>query len=404
MNILFLSELLYPHGSGAELATYLYAKLMSEAGLSVAVVTDRFPGEGEFWTNGNLTIYRLALCTQNRSIKYPTFTLGLMFSSFLRDMLKWADVVYVPRFWYWAIPLAKALGKPVVTHLHDYIAICPLATSYDMSEGVSCSHRGLICPPKSIYVHERTRGTPLARSIVSVGLNSTLGHYLGSLLRLSDAIVCVSEAQRRIIIERIPSLQARTTVIYNPLPELSPTEIEGDDFGYFGGQGYLKGFHTLHRAMVRLKETCDGTTTVHATRFTNCSEELAKSLKGVGVLAYGKLNSHEYEKVYGRVRAVIVPSVWQDPCPYVLLEAMITGRLVIASRVGGIPETVDASAGAVLFEAGNHEELAMAIRLVRSLDRDTVADLGAQNRETLLKRFNCETSARRLISACDRLA
>jgi hypothetical protein len=45
VNILFLSELFYPHGSGGELATYLYAKLLSEAGINVIVITNRFAGE-----------------------------------------------------------------------------------------------------------------------------------------------------------------------------------------------------------------------------------------------------------------------------------------------------------------------------------------------------------------------
>jgi len=47
MNILFLSEWFYPHGSGAELATYLYAKLLNEADFNVVVTTNRFAGERE---------------------------------------------------------------------------------------------------------------------------------------------------------------------------------------------------------------------------------------------------------------------------------------------------------------------------------------------------------------------
>lgn len=49
LRILFLSELFYPHGGGAELATYLYAKLLSSAEFNVVVVTNRFSGEPEFF-------------------------------------------------------------------------------------------------------------------------------------------------------------------------------------------------------------------------------------------------------------------------------------------------------------------------------------------------------------------
>lgn len=38
MNVLFLSELFYPHGSGAELATYLYADLLSKSDFNFRVI------------------------------------------------------------------------------------------------------------------------------------------------------------------------------------------------------------------------------------------------------------------------------------------------------------------------------------------------------------------------------
>jgi hypothetical protein len=57
----FLSELFYPHGSGGELATYLYARLLSKADFNVVMVTNRFAGESQFSKEGNLTVYRLPL-------------------------------------------------------------------------------------------------------------------------------------------------------------------------------------------------------------------------------------------------------------------------------------------------------------------------------------------------------
>jgi len=45
--------------------------------------------------------------------------IGVLFSSFLREVIRWADLAYVPRFWYSAIPFARAYGKPVVTHLRE---------------------------------------------------------------------------------------------------------------------------------------------------------------------------------------------------------------------------------------------------------------------------------------------
>lgn len=222
MNILFLSELFHPPGGGAELATYLYAKLLSEAGFKVVVVTNRFVAEPEVSKNENLTIYRLQLLKASGSVKYSILQrFDVLFSSFMRKMVKWADVVYIPRFWYSAIPLAKAYGKPVLVHLHDYIPICPLAVFYDASKNATCNPNSLSCSAKCIYTYGRDQDRGFAETLTSIAVNSTIGRNLGQLVRMSDAIICVSNAQKNTIIKKSPSLFEKIRVIYNPLPEPS---------------------------------------------------------------------------------------------------------------------------------------------------------------------------------------
>jgi len=62
--------------------------------------------------------------------------------------------------------------------------------------------------------------------------------------------------------------------------------------------------------------------------------------------------------------------------------------LLIASRIGGVPEQVKGCKGVFLFEAGNYRELAEVLDCVKSLDRSTVADLGFQGREVFRRTFN----------------
>jgi glycosyltransferase involved in cell wall biosynthesis len=404
MNILFLSEMLHPHGGGAELATYLYASLLSKADFNVAVITNRFAGELEFSKSGNLAIYRLPLFKGSRTVKYSILRrFDVLFSSFMRKMVKWADVVYIPRFWYSAIPLAKAYGKPVITHLHDYIPICPLSNIYDALKDAVCNHNSQLCSAGCIYVYERTQGRGFRETLTSVTLNSTLGRYLGKFVKLSDAIICVSKAQKNIITKVEPSLSAKIHVIYNPLPEPSYIDIEGNDFGYFGGLDFSKGFHILCKAMMHINRVNHKSTRIHATKFPDSDEQLIRSLGQLGILPYGKLDSDEYEKVYRQVRAVIVPSIWPEPWPYVVVEAIIRGRFIIASSTGGIPEQVEGCKGTLLFESGNHKQLAEAIEFVRSLNRETITDLGFQNKETFLKRFDDETTIRRFIGVYEHL-
>jgi len=400
MNILFLSELFYPHGGGAELATFLYAKLLSEAGFNIVVVTNKFAADSEVSKNENLTIYRLNLAKDSGIGKFSILQrVDILFSSFMKKMVKWADVVYVPRFWHSAIPLAKIHGKPVVVHLHDYVTICPIAGLYDAFKDVACNPNSLSCSPRCIFAHERNQGRTFAETVISTALNSTIGRNLGKLVGLSDAIICVSNTQKNIITKNFPSLSKKIQVIYNPLPKLFYTEVEGDDFGYLGGPSYPKGFHILCRALVRVK---DKKIRIHATGFSNTARQLVEPINQL-MLLYERLSGGPLEKFWRQICTLIVPSISHEPLPYVVSEALLRGRVVIASSIGGIPEQMHGCKGAFLFKAGDHDQLAEAIDAVRNLDKATIVDLGFQNRETFLKRFDNTTSIERFISICESL-
>jgi len=383
----------------------LYANLLSKASFNVIVVTNRFAGEPEVSKTGNLTIYRLSLFKENGSAKYSMLVRSnVLFSSFMRKLMRRTDAIYIPGFWYSAIPLAKAYRKPVITHLHDYVPICPLSNIYNVSKDEVCDHSNLLCQPKCIYAHERTQGRVLTETLTSMALNSTLGRYFGKLVKLSDAVICVSKVQRDMIIKVEPSLRNKTHVIYNPLPDTPYIAMEGDDFGYFGGPDCLKGFHTLCHSIKRVNHANSIVTRIHATKFPNSLKQLAKSVGKIGILPSGKLDNDEYEKLYRKIRAVIIPSIWHEPWPYVVVEAIIRGRFVIASRVGGIPEQVEGCKGALICEPRDYEQFAEAIEFVGSLKRETIIDLGFQNRETFLRRFDNETTVRRFIGVCENLA
>jgi len=404
MNILFLSEIFYPHGSGAELATFLYADLLSKANINVSVITNRFAGEPEVSKRGSLTVYRLSLFERSGTVKYSILKrFDVLFSSFMRKMMKCADVVYIPRFWFSAITIAKTQKKPVITHLHDYIPICPVSNLYNETKATVCDCNSIICPPRCIYDYEKTHGRNLGETLTSVILNLSIGHHLPKLIKLSDAIVCVSKVQRNIIVEREQSLRDRTYVVYNPYPNFSDMRASGDDFGYFGGPDILKGFKVLYQAMLHLNNAGSKSVKIHSTKFQTTNEQVARALTKLGFLLYRKLDKDDFEKVYRNIRAVVVPSVWHEPWPYVVVEALVRGRFVIASSMGGIPEQVDGCHGVMLFKAGDYRELADSLEFVDGLKREEIIDLGSQNREAFLKKFDNESSIRGFINICDRL-
>jgi len=404
MNILCLSELFYPHGSGAELATYLYAKMLSKNGFNVVVVTNKFNGEPDVSRNGNLTVFRLPLLKKESSVKYsilPRF--DVLLSSFTNKLMKASDVIYIPRLWYSAILLARTYGKPVVTHIHDYIPICPLSNLQGQANDAVCSHNGIFCSPKCIYSYEKEQRRDLKESLASTFLNVSIGRLVPKLIKLSDAIICVSKTQKEIIVTKDRALHNKTYVIHNPFPIFPEDKVNGEDFGYFGGYDVMKGLKVLCQASCILRNSGYKQIKIHSTKFETSNKKLISALKRLGFLSYAKLEKEMFENVYSNIRVVVVPSIWHEPWPYIIVEALLRKRLVIASRVGGIPEQTEGCKGAFLFESRDYHKLAELMKFVNELNKEEVVDMGCMNRENFLRKFNNESSIKKFISLCESL-
>jgi glycogen synthase len=83
-----------------------------------------------------------------------------------------------------------------------------------------------------------------------------------------------------------------------------------------------------------------------------------------GVQRLGELPHDEVLTLFRSARAVIVPSIWDDPCPTVVLEAMAAGRPVVASASGGIVDMVVDGVTGLLVAPGDVSALAQAISSV----------------------------------------
>jgi glycosyltransferase involved in cell wall biosynthesis len=234
-------------------------------------------------------------------------------------------------------------------------------------------------------------------------LNSMGRKYIEWLASMGDAVICVSNAQKRLIMQTCGKIFWRKFhVIYNPIPKISYVDVNGDDFGYFGGPNISKGFLVLYNAMKILNGYKRKYVTVHATKFQSFPNK--EILGNIGFKLYGKLDEFEYENLYKQIRAVIIPSIWEEPLPYVVVEALMKRRLVIASNVGGINEMVNGCSGTFLFEPNDYEHLSELIGYVNGLDKQEMLELGAKNRETFSKKFSNEKAIMNFIYVLEKIA
>ncbi len=95
------------------------------------------------------------------------------------------------------------------------------------------------------------------------------------------------------------------------------------------------------------------------------------------------------------VDVCVVPSVWQDAFPNAVLESMASGRAVIATSVGGIPDMIEDGVSGLLVPPGDEAALAAAIVTLLS-DPARRAALGQAARERVAARFTLTEQVCRL--------
>ena len=86
---------------------------------------------------------------------------------------------------------------------------------------------------------------------------------------------------------------------------------------------------------------------------------------------------------------VVVPSVWLEPFGRTVIEALSTGRPVVASRVGGIPEIMTGPLDRFLFDRDDDEALAGQLRSLMHW-QERQPELAGQCRSRVLESFTLE--------------
>jgi glycosyltransferase involved in cell wall biosynthesis len=108
---------------------------------------------------------------------------------------------------------------------------------------------------------------------------------------------------------------------------------------------------------------------------------------GANVEFGGPVEQSKLPQIYDEADICVVPSVAYESFSYTCVQAMAAGKPVIATRIGGMPETVENGVTGLIVEPGNADELAQAIvRLIR--DPELRGNLGRAGREKVLNEYD----------------
>lgn len=251
---------------------------------------------------------------------------------------------------------ARRAGVPVVQTLHDYHPIC---ASGDLLLGGQSACDPPRCGPLDVLpslfhgcVHQsRTKSTLGAAELV-------WRRWALRYERFVDVFVSPSRYLARVVSTYgIRHRPIRVLPNAIPAPERLPEVAPGDYFVYAGRLSREKGLGTLMRAVeaARVPLVVAGTGPL---------EESLRADAPPGVRFLGRLPGDEVDHLLAGSRAAVVPSEWAENAPMAVLEPMVLGRPVVATRMGGIPEQVRDGVDGVLVDAGDGLQLAAALRVL----------------------------------------
>lgn len=272
-----------------------------------------------------------------------------------------------------ALGPATSAGVPLVMTLHDYSHIC--VTKRLMEHGrtrcpgpsparcLSCAsaHYGAVNGAVTLAANtwsaprraKRIAAAAAVSTAVADGVAIPHDHWLHT-ARI-DARVIPNFIPDEIILDEIPEPKADAPLLF--VGDLSPDK---------GVQTLLDAYEMLDSPPPLV--LAGRTATPEAWRFPP------------GAHWTGPLPHEKVVELFRTARVVVVPSVWADPCPTVVLEAMAAGRPVVAAASGGILDmVVDGSTG-LLVPPGDAGALADALAKVLA-DPGAARAFGVAGRE-----------------------
>lgn len=244
---------------------------------------------------------------------------------------------------------------PVVQTIHNYRLFCPAGTAFrNHHPCLDCLTRTVPWPAVAHACYRSSRAQS-AVAAAAVGVHRALGifgHYI-------DLFLALTRFQRDLMVTAgLPA--GRIRVVSNFLePDPGVADREREGFLFVGRLAEEKGVPVVLAAAALEPGvlTLAGSGPLQA-----LVEQAAES----GHVVYvGELDRESVLEAMRRARAVVIPSVWFEGFPLVVLEAYATATPVIASRTGSLAEVVEDGVTGLLFDAGNPVALARLLRWAR---------------------------------------
>jgi glycosyltransferase involved in cell wall biosynthesis len=334
MNILCITESFPPYAGGAGWSVFALMKELKNRGHSVIVLKPYNNDPQEYKgikiiTCKNILGKEFIHKSLNKKAKkmIKEFSIDIVFTTHVRSTRA-----------------TKKLRKPIIALIYDYWPADFRGTLYNSYEDRQIEKPSYFEFLKCIFFENNNLLIKLLSPIITCYMIWRTRQGLKMLLN-SDVLAFNSEfvKDRLDKILKKYELLKKKHVIFYPLIDVSEIDEDKnlidsvkDNFLFIGKFNKNKGAYMLFEVMKKLPE--EKFTIVGMFEDKKLKERVI-SLKNVKVFEYIEL-----KKVLGMIKnakAVIVPSLWEEPIPMVAMQSIELKTPVIASKRGGLIELVN---------------------------------------------------------------
>lgn len=185
----------------------------------------------------------------------------------------------------------------------------------------------------------------------------------------ADLIIAVSNAVKDVFVQNGIS-ENKIMVLHSGIKmaekleayaEKNPTKTRNPlTFGFFGPVQPYKGVHILVEAFNQLPPGSARLLINGTGPSAYCQSLMRKANPYVEF----KGAFDDLAQMLSEFDVAVVPPIWQDNAPLVVLEALSAKKPIIGANIGGIPDFVQDGLNGLLFEAGNSFDLAEKMRKI----------------------------------------
>jgi glycosyltransferase involved in cell wall biosynthesis len=350
-------------------------------------------------TTGKKTLRKYRhLVVREPYLKYSIFNLRIFIEVIVWLYRKNIDIghvhIYYGKLSNSVLCALKVYGILIVQSVHEYRRLCPNYKFLD-NDGKICEQ----CPSNNALRSVKNKcinGSKLASFAVMIEV--FIRDWLFNPKNIIDHFIYVSDFIRQ------KHVQYQGEDSSNILWNFTRGEIISDtgntkdfDFVYVGRLSKEKG-------LLEFLGLLDGTERVAIVGEGELSEEIvSKYGSWSNITIFGFVDNGKIKALMQRAKYLVIPSLWYENNPVIVMEAYSVGVPVIGSRVGGIPEIVVDSETGYLVNFSRKELARSQLSSALVISQEEYNRLSANATRFYEAHFTVETHVTKLIFIYEKL-